>query len=195
MERADIEGAVALQRACFPPPFPGDLLWRPEHLVRHIEVFPEGQWVVEADDRVVASASAVRISEAAWEAHSDWDATVGGFFFGNYDPLGSTLYGADISVHPDWRGRGLGRMLYGARFQVVRELGLRRFGTACRLPGFAASGIDGPTRYAEEVALGRRTDRTLTPLLRYGLRLAGTIEGYMDDEESGNAAAILEWTP
>jgi hypothetical protein len=28
-----------------------------------------------------------------------------------------------------------------------------------------------------------------------GLRYRGIVEGHMDDDESGDAAAILEWTP
>lgn len=44
----DIEGAVALQRDCFPPPFPEELLWQISHLQRHLEIFPEGQFVAFA---------------------------------------------------------------------------------------------------------------------------------------------------
>ena len=38
-------------------------------------------------------------------------------------------------------------------------------------------------------------DRTLSVLLRYGLKFLDVIENYMPDEESGNAAALLEWIP
>jgi len=102
------------------------------------------------------------------------------------------LYGVDISVHPDYRGRGVGRALYAARFDLVRTLGLTRFGTACRIPDRCGQPA---TAYTTAVAMGVLQDRTLTPLLRYGLSLVGVIEGYMEDEESGNAAALLEWRP
>ena len=36
LQRADVEGVVALQRACFPPPFPEELLWKREHIERHL---------------------------------------------------------------------------------------------------------------------------------------------------------------
>ena len=42
---------------------------------------------------------------------------------------------------------------------------------------------------------GEITDRTLTPLTKMGLTYKGIIENYIEDEESGNAGAILEWTP
>jgi GNAT superfamily N-acetyltransferase len=123
-----------------------------------------------------------------------WEDATGGWELAGHDPLGDTLYGADISVHPDWRGKGVGRALYEARFDLVRRTSLARFGTACRLPGLRASGMSAG-RYCADVAGGLLVDRTLTPLLRYGLEYLGVIEGYMEDPESLDAAAVLEWRP
>lgn len=189
-----IDSVVALQRACFPPPFPKSSLWRSEHLRRHLEVFPAGQLVAVQDGRVVASASAAIIDEDTWQAHLGWEETLGGFEFNHHDPGGTTLYGADISVHPDHRGKGVGRALYKRRFEIVREIGLARFGTACRMPDFRGSGR-ALHEYVLAVLSGAANDRTLTPLLRCGLNLLGVIEEYMPDDESGNAAALLEWRP
>ncbi len=193
-----LSGVVALQRFCFPPPFPEEYLWREEHLERHLAVYPEGQYVaLDEVGRVVGSASACRIPEERWLAHLPWEETLGGFFFEGFDPNGSTLYGADISVHPEHRGMGVGRKLYAARFELVRNSGLARYGTACRMPDFARhrDNFATPADFARAVQEGVVTDRTLTPLLRYGLSLIEVLEDYMLDEESGNAAALLEWTP
>lgn len=194
-----IPGAVALQRACFPEPFPEELLWNRDHLTRHIELFPEGQLVALVGNAVVASASATRISEDNWQSHGSWEETVGGPFLETYDPTGSTLYGLDISVHPDSRGLGIGRQLYKRRFQLVRDLGLTRYGTACRMPDFQTYAQEHPgtsvDQYAELVVRKQATDRTLSPLLHYGLTYLGVIQGYMEDRESDNAAALLEWRP
>jgi GNAT superfamily N-acetyltransferase len=195
MVPADTAGAVALQRVCFPPPFPEKHLWTEAHLLAHLARFAEGQFVAVADAQVVGSASAAIVKEEAWDARRSWDETLGGWELSAHDPEGTTLYGADISVHPAYRQRGVGRALYAVRFDLVRRLGLRRFGTACRIPGFAASGLASPALYVEAVAAGERADRTLTPLLRYGLRVVACIEGFMHDAESGDAAALLEWTP
>lgn len=209
MEALDIRSAVGLQRLCFPPPFPRELLWNAEHLERHLAVLPEGQFVVVAANdpmlgnpkkqTVLGSASSLILGEATWQSHGSWEKTCGGFFFENHDPAGTTLFGADISVHPGYRGRGIGRMLYQARFDLVRKLGLVRFGTACRIPGYLAwsqGRTDAtPQAYCADVAKGALQDRTLTPLLSYGLHLIAVAEHNMKDEESGDAAAILEWVP
>ncbi len=197
----DVPGIVALQAACFPPPFPASLLWHPEHLIRHLDVFPYGQFVAMGSGEVLGSASSLIVSEDAWCSHGSWEKTTGGFFFDRHDPDGTTLYGADISVHPDWRGRGLARALYEARFGLVRRMGLKRYGTTCRIPGWKQWTYLDPhpnpmqEAYCEHVVRGRHVDRVLTPLLHIGLRYVGVVYGNMEDEESGNAAAILEWTP
>ena len=190
MTPQDIPAAVALQRACFPAPFPENLLWKAEHLEAHLEQFPQGQLVAEHNGQIVASASSLIIAEDNWQAHRDWDTTVGGPFLANHDPHGTTLYGVDISVHPEYRGQGVGRKLYEARFELAKTL--KRYGTACRIPDYSKWGKGTVEQYVEAVARQEATDRTLSPLLRYGLTLRGVIHGYMDDEESGNAAALIE---
>lgn len=194
METVHVERAAALQRACFPAPFPEDQCWTAEHLLAHVARAPECQFVALHEGAVVGSASGLRVSSETWAAHLPWEQATGGWELEGHVPDGGTLYGADISVHPDWRGQGVGRALYAARFALVRRLQLARFGTACRLPGLRDSGMEAEG-YCEGVTAGLRSDRTLTPLLRYGLRYMGVIRGYLDDPESCDTAAVLEWSP
>ncbi|MBS1705637.1 MAG: GNAT family N-acetyltransferase [Armatimonadetes bacterium] len=198
MTQADIPGVVALQRACFPAPFSEEYLWQPKHLEMHLARFAEGQFVASIGTRIVGSASNAIVTESVWQAHLPWEETLGGFSFESHDPNGTTLYGADISVHPDCRKQGIGKMLYSQRFELVAQLHLARYGTACRIPDYQATAqthsID-PHQYVNAVAQGIYQDRTLTPLLKMGLNLVDCIENYMDDEESGNCAAVLEWRP
>lgn len=195
----NFEAAVALQRACFPDPFPAELLWKPEHLERHVALFPDGQMAAHAAGLVVGTASSLLVSEATWQAHGSWEATTGGLDFSGHDPGGTTLYGADISVHPDWRGQGIAKALYAARFDLVRRLGLVRFGTACRIPDWRAWSLEhresDKSAYCRAVVAGDARDRTLTPLLKAGLEWVSVVEGHMEDFESGDAAAVLEWRP
>ncbi len=195
MSPETVQDVAALQRACFPPPFPEELLWTPAHLFSHLRHFPAGQFVARTENQVVGSASSLIISQAAWESHGDWETVTGGLGLSNHDPAGAVLYGADISVHPSWRGRGVAKLLYQARFELVRRLGLELYGTVCRIPDFVASGFSHPLTFADAVAHSTAEDRTLSPLLKMGLTYRGIIEKHMDDPESGHAAAILEWRP
>lgn len=199
MELEHVEGVVTLQGLCFPPPFDPELLWQPPHLIGHRELFPAGQHVALKGGTVIGSSTSMILSEDDWQKHADWETTTGGHTLANHNPFGTSLYGVDISVHPAFRGMGVAKALYQARFALVKASNLRRFGTACRMPDFQAESKRAPglsvEEYARSVAAGLRTDRTLSPLLKMGVRLTGVIEGHMDDEESGHAAAILEWTP
>ena len=194
MELRHLEGVVALQSLCFPPPFDAELLWKREHLLRHLELFPEGQFIAVSEGQVVGSCSNTVISEENWCAHRSWDDTVGGYFLDNFDGRGSTVYGLDISVHPDFRQRGIAKALYQARFDLVKT-GYRRYGTACRLPDFIHNHFPTPELFATAVSRCEAEDRTLTPLLKMGLTMTDVLTNYMDDPDSGTAAALLEWRP
>lgn len=195
MTQADVADVAALQRSCFPAPFPFELLWTPEHLTNHLRLFPEGQFVAVEGSCIVGSASSLLITQSVWQAHGDWDQVTGGLDLSGHNAAGTVLYGADISVHPDFRGRGIARRLYRARFELVESLGLEMYGTVCRIPDFQDSPFDEVLDYADSVARGEAADRTLTPLLKMGLTYRGVVLNHMDDAESGHAAAILEWRP
>lgn len=194
MKHEHLLGVVRLQRECFPEPFPADQLWTEEHLSEHLRIFPAGQFVcLSSEGKVVGSASNCQISEENWLAHSSWNATLGGLCFGNHTINGKWLYGADISVDPNFRRLGIGKLLYRARFELAGKLGLN-YGTVCRIPDFAVSGTSLAT-YVNDVIQEKRTDRTLTPLLKIGLVFSGIIQDYMQDSESGDAGVVLVWKP
>ncbi len=199
MAAGDIAAVVNLQKLAFPPPFSEDLHWDPEHLLGHVALFPEGQLVAEVDGAIVGSCSNTLISEERWQAHEGWYRTVGGPDLRCFDPAGSTLYGLDITVAPEYRRKGIGRSFYDRRFELVRSMSLVRYGTGCRAPDFRTFQAKMPDatveEYAEEVVSGNVVDRTFTPLLRYGLRFLGVIRDYMPDYESDNCGMLLEWTP
>ncbi len=187
-------GAAALQRACFPAPFPEDLLFSGDDVAEHIRRFPEGQFVAVHEGLVVGSCTNMLASREDWDAHRGWADAIGGLSLARHNPDGTVLYGVDISIHPEFRGQGLARRFYQKRFDLVQELGLEFYGTVCRLPGASESGLSAET-FAQQVLAGERIDSPLTPFLRIGLRYGGLIHGYMDDEESLDAGAILTWEP
>ena len=130
----DVPGVVALQRACFPPPFPEDSLFNPSHVSMHVSIFPPGQFVAAtADGQIVASSTAMLLSSDRWVKHLPFLDATGGLALTRHEPVGDVLCGIDISVHPDYRGQGLAGLLYKERFSLVHEtqLWLYGTGTAC----------------------------------------------------------------
>ena len=199
MNREDVPAVAGLQALAFPPPFSEDLHWDHEHLEAHIDLFPCGQFVAVVDAEIVGSCSNAIIAEAAWQAHSNWGKTLGGPFLYGHRQDGTTLYGVDITVHPKFRRIGVGRAFYQTRFHFVKTHQLFRYGTGCRMPDYRNYTVDNPSTtietYANRVVSGETQDRTLTPLLKYGLRFLQVIPNYMEDLESANSAALLEWIP
>jgi GNAT superfamily N-acetyltransferase len=186
---ADYAGLLEIQRACFPPPYPEEQLWSFEQIESHVWHFPQGALCVEHNGRLIASVTALVLENPP---HTFAAATDDGFI-GNHNPNGDTLYGVDMAVHPEFRGRGVARMLYCARFALVQQLGLCRFVAAGRMPGLCLHPRLTPEGYVARVVAGELTDPTLTPQLKNGLQPLEVLHGYIADEESRDCALLLEW--
>lgn len=191
---ADLPGLLAIQRECFPPPFPPELWWQPEQIATHVRLFPEGALCAEDDGDLVGSATAhIMQWEPEQPAHT-WSEASDNGWLRNHDPDGNTLYGVDIAVRPAWRARGVARALYAARYDLVRRLGLKRFLAGSRLAGYRAHADRlTPEQYADAVVRGELNDPVITPQFRAGLRPVRVVRGYLPDEESCDNALLMEW--
>ena len=65
-----------------------------------------------------------------------WKEACGDSFFKNHDPKGDTLYGADVSAHPDHRRLGIATKMYNARKDLARKLNLKRIIAGGRLSNY-----------------------------------------------------------
>lgn len=182
-----------LQRVCFPPPFPEAELWNEFDLSMHTLNFSEGQFVVELDGLVVASCTNVILNELTWQNRTTWMDLSGGKSLSTHDPEGSTLFGVDISVHPDIRRRGIAKLLYRERVTLASQLGLNRFATACRLPGLISAPELSPEEFTQKIVNHEIVDMPMTAFLNLGMKFFGVAHNFMDDIESRNCNAILEY--
>jgi len=191
MSLSDIREVLELERRVFPEM----LRWSEEELRQHISVFPEGQLVaVDPTGRVVGSASSLIIDWDDYAESAKWSSITGQGRFSTHDPLGKTLYGADLCVDPSARRLGVGSLFYDARKQIVRDRGLKRLLTGGRIPGYAQVAREmTPQEYVAEVVRGRRTDPTLSFQLANGLIVLDVVPEYLEDAESRGFATLLEW--
>ncbi|MCS6888642.1 GNAT family N-acetyltransferase [Chloroflexus sp.] len=182
---------VIHQRVCFPTLDPEDH-FDAENFATHLRLFPEGQHVALDGDRVVGQSSTFRISGEKVFCQHTFEDIVDHGNFGHHDPNGEWLYGADISVHPDYRGRGISRMLYDARKALIRRLGMRGMVAGGMLPGYVAYRDQMPVEeYVAAVVAGRLSDPTLTPQLRNGFTVRGILYDHIRDGKVPHAALIV----
>jgi GNAT superfamily N-acetyltransferase len=119
---------------------------------------------------------------------------LGQSYFTNHDPEGAWLYGADMSVHPAYRGRKISTLLYDARKNLARRLGLRGMVAGGMIPGYRNyRDRMSVAEYANAVAAGTLTDPTLTPQLRAGFTLRGILYNYIEAGELGNDSTLIVW--
>jgi predicted amidohydrolase/GNAT superfamily N-acetyltransferase len=191
MTADDISSVIELQLRAFPglPP------WKPEQLQRHLEVFPEGQLVVAGPaGNIVGSASSLIIDWDDYAESANWSSITGDGSFATHNPMGKTLYGADMGVDPAARQQGIGTMLYDERKELIRERGLKRLLTGGRIAGYSAvAGQLTAKEYVAQVVDGKRRDPALTFQLENGLVVLDVVPGYMHDQESHGFATVLEW--
>jgi ribosomal protein S18 acetylase RimI-like enzyme len=192
---ADFDQLVRIQRECFPPPFPAELWWRREQIASQLQHFPAGALCAVEGDELVGSATCSRIRFDPAHPRHTWAEVADDGYIRTCDPTGDTLYGIDVAVRPAWRGRGVARALYQARFALVRELGLQRFLAGSRISGYHRFRELTAEQYAAEVVAGRLMDPVITPQLKAGLQPVCVLPEYVPDEESRNYALLMQWLP
>ena len=184
-------GLERLQIACFPTLAPHERMRR-EHFLSHAALFPEGNFVVLDGEKVVGLGSGFLTDFDFTAKHTFWEWVSEGFYT-RHDKDGAWYYGGDISVHPDYRGFGLGRRLYDARKAVVRRLGRRGIVAGGMLPGYAAYKSMSVQDYVQKVVAGELSDPTLSFQLKNGFEVRGLLENYLDDEASAGWATLIVW--
>lgn len=184
---------AALQVTCYPTLGPDELM-REEHFAKQCEIFPDGQFVALDGRRIVGQGSGFFTDFDFDHPDHTFREICAGFFFTHHDPAGAYYYGADISVHPAYRGHGIGRLLYGARKDLVRRHGKRGIVAGGLIPGYAAHKARlTPHEYVERVVAGDLSDPTLSFQLRNGFRVRGLLRGYIEDSASADWATLIEW--
>jgi len=193
--RADVATLVKLNEIAYPVMAAEDVVWGERHLVSHQRVFPQGQLVAELDGQIVGAVASliVDLGPDPLRQHT-WPGITDSGYFTNHDSEADTLYGADVYVHPDARGQGVGAALYEARRNLCKRLNKRRILAGGRLWNYCdqPSGMT-PDEYAARVVAGELRDLVLSFQLREGFVLRNVMPNYIQDARSRNHASLIEW--
>lgn len=172
--------------------------YRRDNLESQLDVFPQGQFVVEMAGRFIGAASSLVVLWDDYGLHHNWSELTGNGTFASHNSAGRTLYGAEVCVAPDIRKRGIGHLLYQARRRLCREMNLKRIIAAGRLPGYHRHANEMSAElYAQKVVWGDIYDPVLRFQVGEGFQYCGVIEGYLptDADSLGNAALIVWLNP
>lgn len=179
----------ALQKIVFPTLSPDELMGE-RHYHEHLKVFPEGQFVVVDEDRVVGMTTTMR-HHLTLEDHTFLEIS-GNMLLSTHESDGDWLYGLDVGVHPDYRGRGLAKQLYRARQELCRQLGLKGQVTVGMPNGYLnyAHEMDLDT-YFEALKAGQLTDPTVSAQQKTGFEIIRLIHNYLEDPQCGNGGVLM----
>lgn len=187
----DADQLEELQRVVFPT-LADEQRFKAAHYRRHLELFAPGQFVVRDGPRVVAATATIRMHfDFAHINHTFADIIQGGWLT-SHEPTGDWLYGADLGVHPDYRGRGLAVALYAARQELVWALGLKGQVTAGMMSGFGAvKHRMSAQAYYEGLLSGAINDPTLSMQQKVGFELKALLSNYLDDPICDNYSVLI----
>jgi predicted amidohydrolase/GNAT superfamily N-acetyltransferase len=189
----DIPDIVACHRAAYPE-YDGDSSHYDERIYSmQFQAFPEGQALIEIDEKVVAYATALIVQLDDDKHLYTYEELTGDGTFTSHNPAGDTLYGADIAVHPDYRGLGLSKLLYEERRSLLKRYNLRRMVAYGRLPGYAEyAGQITAEEYVNMVSVGELDDPALNAHLRAGYQVKRVLLDILQDDPSLNYCTYLE---
>jgi len=198
VEIVNLDAAMAddlekIELTCFPMANPDDLL-SADDIRAYAGTFPEGYFVAMVDGRPVGMGAGIYLDFDFDHTQHTIAGITGEHQCGNHDPDGDWYYGTDITVLPEYRGRGIGRLLYQHRKHLVIEDNKRGIVAGGSLPGYfhhkAEMTVD---EYVEGVVSGAMSDPTLSFQLSNGFEVRGLLEGYLEDEADDGWATLIVW--
>jgi len=189
--KKDYKQIVTLQELCFPGMKP----WSPDQFGSILKLFPEGQFCIEYDARIIASCCSLIINRDDYPENASWGELTNHGYITNHNPDGDTLYGMEIMVHPEARQMKLSRRLYQARKDLARQNNIKSILIGGRIPNFHhyRDRMD-VEQYVRAVIDRKIYDPVLTAQTANGFVLKRILPDYLpNDKASCGYGTFLEW--
>ncbi len=169
--------------------------WKEHHILKLLEVFPEGQIGIAVNGTIVGCALAIIVNYEDFGDDHTYEEITGGYTFNSHDPDGDVLYGIDVFIRPEFRGMRLARRLYDARKELCENLNLKAIIFGGRIPNYHLHAESfTPKEYIKQVKLKEIFDPVLTFQISNDFHVKKVLRGYLPgDEESKDFAVLLQW--
>ncbi|MBA2329483.1 MAG: GNAT family N-acetyltransferase [Flavisolibacter sp.] len=169
--------------------------WREHQIENLLVLFPEGQIAITVNDIVVGCALSIVVDYNIFGDTHSFKEITGNYTFSTHKSKGDTLYGIEVFIRSDYRGKRLGRRLYDARKELCENLNLKAIVFGGRIPGYHEY-MDQmtPKEYIQKVKGREIIDSTLTFQIANDFHVKKVLKNYMPgDEESGDYAVLMQW--
>jgi GNAT superfamily N-acetyltransferase len=191
--QADLPGVVACHRAAYPEYAVDDSHYDVRTYAMQLQAFPEGQLLIDVGGIVAAYATSLVLRLKGGVEPGTYDELTSDGSFRRHTLAGDTLYGADLAVHPDFRGQGLSRLLYRARRALLLRLNLRRMVAYGRIPGYRRYADRLTAReYVRRVICGDLRDPALNTHLRAGYHVKEILRNPDEEDSVLKVCTLLE---
>ncbi|ADF53124.1 MULTISPECIES: bifunctional GNAT family N-acetyltransferase/carbon-nitrogen hydrolase family protein [Zunongwangia] len=172
-----------------------DDYWSAAEIKTLVKKFPDGQFCIVIDNKIAGCALSIIVDYDKFDDNHTYDDIIGGENFSTHTKNGDVLYGIDVFIHPEYRGKRLGRRLYEARKELCEQLNLKSIIFGGRIPNFAKYANElTPKKYIDKVKLQEIHDPVLSFQLSNDFHVKKVIKGYLSgDHESKEYAVLMEW--
>lgn len=173
----------------------GGVVWSEKSIRKLLTIFPEGQFIVVADNKVVGCALSIIVKYDDFGDEHTYRQITGNFTFSTHHPNGNVLYGIEVFIHPDYRGMRLARRLYDARKELCEKLNLKAIVFGGRIPSYHLHADQySPKEYIEKVKSSEIHDQVLSFQLSNDFHVKKVLKHYIpEDAESLEYATLLQW--
>ena len=192
VKRSDLPKIVKLSSKTYASSISSSL----EMLTGQFNRFPEGQFVVEDNGKIIGHCATFIVKEELAFADHDYTGITGGGFASRHDEEGEYLYGMEVVVDEEYRGLKVGQRLYNSRKGLCKELNLKGIVFAGRMPNYAKrkKKVTSPEDYIEQVIENKIKDPVIGFQLKNGFKFVKILKNYLkEDVESGKNAAFMIW--
>ncbi|MEO6948438.1 MAG: carbon-nitrogen hydrolase family protein [Ginsengibacter sp.] len=194
LSKEDYKELIVAMEAAYPV-WKGNY-WSVNSIDKLINIFPEGQIVIKADNVVVGCALSIIVNYNTFGDSHSYKQITGNYTFKTHDQDdGDVLYGIEVFIHPDYRGLRMGRRLYDARKDLCEHLNLRSIIFGGRIPNYHKfSDSLTPKEYIQKVKQKEIFDPVLSFQISNDFHVKKVLKNYMpEDIQSMEYATLLEW--